>query len=351
MQYLRRAPQTKTQLTEPTKRFAGLDAIRFVCAFTVVMGHLPPFQPLLEPYGRSAVILGKLLRDTINGPAAVIVFFVISGFCIHAPYRTSPRIGLEYFVRRYLRIGIPLGAALLISPYLGIPVADLVKSVLWSLYCELVYYTAYPLLARGARRWGWHVLAALAFVPAFLVGLVWPSPFGDYTVASVWHDTVLGLPCWLLGCLLAERTNFATPSRANIWLWRGLVFAASVLTLELRFHTRVHFDVSLNFFGVVVFFWLARELGYGQKNLPWSWLERAGAWSYSLYVMHPAATRLTTPLFPTLSSGAQWLVRIPLTLSACYLFYLAVEKPSHRLARAAANALRPPVAAHFPPLT
>jgi len=106
----------------------------------------------------------------------------------------------------------------------------------------------------------------------------------------------------------------------------------------------------LNFFGLVVFFWLARELGYAQKHAPWSWLKRAGAWSYSLYVMHPAAGRLTHLLFPTLSSGAQWLLRIPLTLSACYLFYLAVEKPSHRLARAAGSALRPPVSAGIPPL-
>ncbi len=332
------------------RRFAGLDAIRFVCAFTVLMGHMPSFQSFLEPYGHRAVIIGKLLRDTINGPAAVIVFFIISGFCIHAPYRTSPRIGLEYFVRRYLRIGIPLAAALLISPYFGVTVADLVKSVLWSLYCELVYYTAYPLLARAGRRWGWPVLVAIAFVPAFVVGLVWPSPFGDYPTANIWHDTVLGLPCWLMGCLLAERTVFTTPSRAKIWLWRGLVFAASVFTLELRFHTRVHFDVSLNFFGLLVLAWLARELAYGQSRSPWAWLERAGAWSYSLYVMHPAASRLTELLFPTLSSGTHWLIRIPLTLSACYLFYLAIEKPSHRLARAAASALRPPAASSVPPL-
>jgi peptidoglycan/LPS O-acetylase OafA/YrhL len=123
-----------------------------------------------------------------------------------------------------------------------------------------------------------------------------------------------------------------------------------VLTLELRFHTRVHFDVSLNFFAILVFFWLARELGYGQKSPPWSWLERAGAWSYSLYVMHPAASLLSERVLPTVSSGAEWLLRFPLTLGVCYLFYLAVEKPSHRLARAAATALRPPVVARVPPL-
>jgi peptidoglycan/LPS O-acetylase OafA/YrhL len=298
--------------------------------------------------GHPAEVLGKLLRDSINGPAAVIVFFVISGFCIHWPHRTAGRIGLDYFVRRYVRIGVPLCAALLISPNLGIPAADLVKSVLWSLYCELAYYSIYPLLARLARGIGWRALTSVAFVVPFLWAVVWPSHFGNYTEGLL-HNVVFGLPCWLMGCLLAERQSSGTRTSGDIWLWRGAAFLASVATLELRFHTPVHFDLSLNFFGILVFYWLSRELDYYQTRTPWSWLERAGAWSYSLYVMHPAAGQVTAKLFSSWSLGAQWLVRIPMTLGICYLFYLVVEKPSHRLARLAGRALRPPVALGVPP--
>ena len=334
----------------PVKRFAGLDAIRFVCAYVVVTGHSPALLPYMERMGRTAGIVGKLLRDTINGPAAVIVFFVISGFCIHWPYRSGERIGIAYFARRYLRIGIPLCAALLISPFVGIPVSDLVKSVLWSLYCELVYYSIYPLLARAARRVGWRALTAVAFLAAFSWALVWPSPFGSYTTASVFRDSLLGLPCWLMGCMLAERSLPRTPSLGGIWPWRCAVFAASIASLEIHFHTRLHFDLSLNFFGILVYCWLFRELDHCRTNPPWSWLEQAGAWSYSLYVMHPAASRLPTMIFPEWSFGLQWLIRIPLTLGTCYVFYLTVEKPSHRLARVVASRLTRPLAAGVPPL-
>lgn len=338
-------------MTAHAKRFAGLDAIRFVCAYMVMSGHSPSLLPFLKPLGGVAEFSGKLLRDSINGPAAVIVFFLISGFCIHRPYRGDQHLGLEYFVRRYLRIGIPMGAALLISPCFGLPVGDLGKSVLWSLYCELVYYSIYPLLRRAAKRVGWRTLTGLAFGAALAWSIVWPNPSGNYATANVFHASVFGLPCWLMGCLLAERDSYPAPTRGAIWLWRGAVFVASVATLELRFHTRVHFDLSLNFFGILVFYWLSRELGYGQKNLPWSWLERGGAWSYSLYVLHPAAALLPAEIFPSWSLGAQWSIRMPLTFAICYLFYLAVEKPSHRLARFAANAVRPSVAAIAPPFT
>lgn len=330
-------------------RFAGLDAIRFVCAYMVVTSHTPSILPYLQRYGRIAETVGKILRDSVNGPAAVVIFFVISGFCIHFPYRTGQRIGIDYFVRRYLRIGVPLCAALLVSPYFGIPAADLGNSVLWSLYCELVYYSVYPLLARAARRASWRALTAVAFLAALSWAIVSPVPFGNYTTNNLLRSSVVGLPCWLMGCLLADKPP-ATPSTGNIWVWRCAVFIASVATLELRFHSPVHFDVSLNFFAVLVTYWLFRELGHGRMHAPWPWLERAGAWSYSLYVMHPAAGRLPEMLFPNASFGMHWLLRIPLILATCYLFYLAVERPSHRLARLAATSLRRPAAASVPPL-
>jgi peptidoglycan/LPS O-acetylase OafA/YrhL len=337
-------------MTSPARRFVGLDAIRFVCAYMVVSSHTPSILPSLRELGRAAELVGKVLRDTINGPAAVIVFFVISGFCIHWPYRNGERIGLDYFVRRYIRIGVPLGAALLISPFLGVTPADLVESVLWSLHCELIYYTLYPLLSVVAKRVGWRALVAATFAAALLLAIASPTPSGNYSSDDLFHASVLGLPCWLIGCMLAERQSFPIPSAGSIWLWRCAVFIGSIATLELRFHTALHFDVTLNFFAILVGYWLIRELGYGQKNAPWRWLEQAGAWSYSLYVLHPAASLVGVKLFPSWSYTAQWLVRMPLTLGICYLFYRAVERPSHQLARFAASALRAPAVSESAPL-
>jgi peptidoglycan/LPS O-acetylase OafA/YrhL len=325
------------------KRIAGLDAIRFVCAFSVVESHSPGLVAFAERGGRVALLAAKLVRDAFNGPAAVIVFFIISGFCIHWPHRNGKGISADYFLRRYIRIGGPLAAAVLICPWLGIPVADLAKSILWSLYCELIYYTLYPLLLHVAARFGWHRLTAVAFLVAFAWALARPNRDGNYASANAFSASLLGLPCWLMGCVLAERQPLATPSTKNIWLWRSAVYFSSVFVLELRFHSSLHFDLTLNFFGVLCLYWLPRELVYNQTTPPPSWLERAGAWSYSLYVFHVAAIALPGRLFPHWSEAAQWFIRSPLTLAVCYLFYRLFEEPSHRLARAAAAAVRPAV--------
>jgi len=327
------------------QRLAGLDAVRFVCALIVVIGHNPPSWRFLGSAGHGAVLVAKLARDMTSGPAAVIVFFVISGFCIHWPHRgNSQPIGADYFLRRYIRIGAPLGAALLVSPYFGISSGELLGSVLWSLYCELIYYTIYPILLRIATRLSWEHLVVVAFAAATAWVVARPNPSGNYTSASVFSDSVIGLPCWLLGCLMAERKLPAVPSTRKIWLWRALVYCTSILALELRFHSFVHYDLSLNFFGILVMYWLSRELSYHQAKRPWQWLERAGAWSYSLYLFHLAGIELPAKLFRHWSEGAQWVVRTPITLVACYLFYLVFERPSHRLARLAAGAVRPRLA-------
>lgn len=321
------------------KRFAGLDAIRFVCAYTVVMSHSPSSWHFVDKAGSSAVLVAKLIRDLFNGPAAVIVFFVISGFCIHWPHRNSRGVGAEYFVRRYVRIGVPLGTAFLLSPYLGLSPADLTHRVLWSLYCEIVYYSIYPIFLRVALRFGWGPLTVSTFLLALGWAIIHPNRFGNYFSGNVFNDSLLGLPCWLMGCFLAGREFPATPSATRIWLWRIGIFSASILALELRFHTRLHSDLTLNFFGILAACWLPRELSYGERTPPWGWLERAGAWSYSLYIFHLPANELPVRLFPHWSDGAHWILRTPLTLVVCYLFYLLSERPSHRLARWAASAI------------
>jgi len=72
-------------------RVHGLDSLRAVLAFAVVLSHNGLF-PLSPNPGSSAGIgaIAKALYGTsVNGAAAVIAFFVISGFCIHFPYRNG----------------------------------------------------------------------------------------------------------------------------------------------------------------------------------------------------------------------------------------------------------------------
>ena len=88
---------------------------------------------------------------------ADLLFFVISGFCIHYPYRApNTFVLLPFLARRYLRIGIPLAAAVLLAHPFQVNLAIFHNSILWSLVAELIYYSLYPTLRRLKERFGWN---------------------------------------------------------------------------------------------------------------------------------------------------------------------------------------------------
>ena len=94
------------------ERVAGMDSIRFIAALWVAFYHLgfSSTFSITERVSLEQKILGAAVDSLFCGPAAVIVFFVISGFCIHFPYRNG-RKELEagtFLLRRYIRILVPL---------------------------------------------------------------------------------------------------------------------------------------------------------------------------------------------------------------------------------------------------
>lgn len=129
-------------------RIRGLDSIRIICALWVVMGHFggPPITAGVDRTTTAGWLVGGLYNNFWNGPAAVIVFFVISGFCIHYPFSKTLKIPslAGYLSRRYFRIGIPLGTVLILFPVLGFNLDKFNTNILWSLVAELFYYTFYP---------------------------------------------------------------------------------------------------------------------------------------------------------------------------------------------------------------
>ena len=106
-----------------------------------------------------------LVNSAFNGPAAVIVFFVISGFCIHFPNRNGLVVQSWklYYARRYFRTLIPMMAALGLALPLKVPFGLFTDSVLWSLLCEEIYYFLYPALLFLRDRIGWRYLMALSW--------------------------------------------------------------------------------------------------------------------------------------------------------------------------------------------
>ena len=334
------------QVAETEKRvskwFSGIDSIRFVLALVVLLGHLE--NPLVDTLKSSESslkrYLGSFLGISFIGVVAVICFFIISGFVIHYPNRAGISNLKNFYIRRYIRVLIPLVVIALIS----IPFGNPEQGVAWSLYCELIFYTIYPLLA--AIKSSWRSKVIVAFLIAGIVitigafddiasllnrkNLNYDGSYWQFGIGLTW---VIGLPCWLLGVQLAERIDSVKTvvSRSKIYLFRILVFFSSIALMLAQFHFFVTYLVSLTLFSIPFCKWIEYEIQYFKHNKPVKLLESWGKFSYSLYLTHPLAI-LVIPYFIPLTSYS-YIFIVALTILLAFVFYLLLERPSHLLAQ------------------
>jgi peptidoglycan/LPS O-acetylase OafA/YrhL len=339
-------PSSKANPPTTVNRFPVLDAFRFVLAFWVVVGHHGMLQLFGDPAtGPSLWILFKRGWNTIVfGTPAVIVFFVISGFCIHLPFRAAGKIDISrYYLRRYTRILIPVAGALIVYRLAGFHLtlwgehSILWESPLWSLACEEIYYALYPFLRVLRGRFGWNIVLGSSFVIAVIVAATHPHAI-NWHVFGPFGTAMILLPVWLLGALLAEQSDklhTAIPKpRFNIWFWRFLIWQVSWIAEMAHFKFGISYTQTMLWFGVIAYFWIRQELIHAKLTPPNSYLVAVGAWSYSLYLVHPGGLLLFARFhLPDLGAILNWFLVMLTCLAFGYLFYLLVERPSHRLAR------------------
>jgi peptidoglycan/LPS O-acetylase OafA/YrhL len=345
-----------------------IDAIRFLAAFWVLMYHFkPPLFKQLLPHQLS--FLGGALWSGATalfaGPAAVIVFFVISGYCIHAAYHRD--VGLKpvsYYASRFVRIGLPL--VILLCIVQPLPAGqNYLESVLWSLYCEMVYYAVYPLLRPRFRHIGEMIvgctlMAAAMVASVRLVGH--PVCHGCvYETYRVPGTALLYAAGWISGCLIAEMQcnaahfqirgayspltmllrrilNACTLTLAkHLIVLRTVVVAAGAAVMILLSESSlkpamlplITPDITLPVFQFLAVIWVATETATPSQSRIWSTLAACGAWSYSLYLCHKTARALLDVTAFDESSRFAWFVEVALALAISYAFYRVIEKPSH----------------------
>jgi peptidoglycan/LPS O-acetylase OafA/YrhL len=87
-------------------------------------------------------------------------------------------------------------------------------------------------------------------------------------------------------------------------------------------------------FGVLAYFWVRQELINAKTHSPNRLLVAGGAWSYSLYLVHPqSASRYERFHFANLGDLPEWFLAMTLSLLFAFCLYLLVERRSHRFAR------------------
>jgi peptidoglycan/LPS O-acetylase OafA/YrhL len=341
------SPRDRDEITtnpvgEGRQHVSGLDSIRGLCAVWVVFSHLgffPDLAGLFAPHTTCAWIVRGVLSNLFCGVPAVIVFFIVSGFCIHYPHVNNPTVpGVAFLARRLVRIGVPFASAWLLLRWLAPASLGLVL-VQWSLIAEVVYYLLYPLLFRLRQRASWKVWIGLSLLAAVMIMTGQPKAryFQTFGPELTW---AIGLPHWLMGCYLAEnlhgRAAYISPGR--IWTLRLMVWMTASVASVMQFHFSVGYPWTMLAFTPLAVMWIREEICWHSthQNARLAWLAWLGAWSYSIYLLHLAGPDLLRrwglPL--GIRDGTLgWSANLIGALAVCYCFHLLVEKPSHRLAR------------------
>jgi peptidoglycan/LPS O-acetylase OafA/YrhL len=311
---------------------AGIVSIRFVAALWVAFSHGARF-PLeaffVKHYGRVSLISDQFFC----GIMAVVVFFIISGFCIHYPNVNKTSFEARPFlIRRIVRIGIPLAVIVWVSKLLGQSYVDAEDAVLWTIYCEIVYYSIYPLLLALFKHVSIHQAIIGSAVCSGILVLCRPRALYLWQMGAwTW---LYCLPFWLAGALMAERFKRGhIPRKWSIWMWRIPPLIYGVLASDLTTDSRLTVGLvwTMPPFAIYSYLWIRREIEYLGRR-PSKILEALGLASYSTYLVHPIAIHFfQSHLHP--GRTVAWISLILIITFATATFYFVVEKPSHDLAR------------------
>lgn len=363
-----------------------IDVLRGLAAFWVVLFHvrvdlwvgLRDIQSGAVAANAFEKAIAWLSAPMMFGGSGVMLFFVLSGFCVHLPLAGGKRFDWKpYAARRFFRIFPPYLVAIALtlacehlSRALGTAgrVSDwdtVLRSVfmvqnyganagqmagnpsLWSLPVEMELYLVYPLFLGLLRVAGaaktFAVVAAVSVIPA-VFGHQVPVLDGSF------------LPYWLIWCAgawLAEAWKTGALSRPGavhaIVMLFGFAAAAAMHLAEpmlLRNHgiplERSHWlTCHLWAVGYGILLWFVLMNPGLPSRIPaklLSLLVWVGALSYSLYLVHFPLFRLAGDLWQKQAGSKPVNFLIPLVAAVLVvplaaLFYKLVEAPSHRLAR------------------
>jgi peptidoglycan/LPS O-acetylase OafA/YrhL len=343
-------------------RLFQLDSLRGLAAVTVVWNHI-----LLGMSGSPKRWMVELISD---GRAAVVLFFVLSGYVLSLPYwsgRSQP-YGL-YLLRRICRIYLPFAAAAVLSifcayqfrhsslvlnsyfnqtwhtpitsgivvrQFLMVPM-NVFNTAFWSLTYEMQMSVVMPLVCLVMRRTN-PALFTLAFGL-----LVFAHPMNPYRTPQYPVLTYQITFLFVLGAALAHYANFLRKAceAMNHWLWALLAVSGCLYYFTILLERGVPLGNALgmrifliNGLGAAGIILCSLHLQPIARVLKHSLPEYLGRISYSLYLVHG------TVLFALVDllwghMRLRWLGGLIFVAAfvVAHLFCIAVEEPSMRLGK------------------
>jgi peptidoglycan/LPS O-acetylase OafA/YrhL len=328
-------PPFAPEIVTPKTHFVrGIDTLRFWAAIWVVLYHgaAPPIGAL-APASWSGR-LDILARLPFNGNAAVVLFFVISGFCIHIGNVGRPRIApARFWAQRAARIVPPLLAIIVIASLLGPAYSQSLQSVLWSVYCELVYYALYPFMFPLLKHRRSRLYLTLASVTVtFVLSLLHSQAKFLWEIG--WLTWLHCYLFWLIGCYAAiyyqtSSTPIVRAAWSSAWLWRGVAITYSIFATILANFPGIRIGYVWTMPPLAMFCgpWLLIEIAAFRSNVLTKYFERLGLASYTIYLVHKVSITFCN------LNNLPWIATILSTILFTAAFYFFVEKPSHLMSK------------------
>lgn len=358
-------------------RYVQLDSLRGVAACAVVFCHATNVLPGVyddpdQLWWLTQTPLG-LLRA---GHAAVIFFFVLSGFVLTLPFLKGPVSYPSFLARRICRIWIPYATAMVVAVCcaicfypsevtglsrwanrsLALPDASLVADhlllvgtfpngtynpVVWSLVHEMRISLVFPVLVLVLRlgAW-WRVLgAAAALSVASLVVERLPFWVGSNDLLMTLHYAGL----FVLGMVLARDmpkiqacyARIPVWTKALLWLFAFVCYShqAWIFPGSRLQHVPLYRD-GLIAVGVSLFVIFALSPSRFSAWLQGKHFVFLGQISYSVYLFHAVILlSLVHSFFGRVPLGLLWIATVLLTIGIATLAYHVIEVPSIRLGR------------------
>jgi len=354
----------------PLHRLEYIDGVRALAALWVAAHHA--IESSVPETALRVPVLGPVLASLFFGQFPVMVFLMLSGFCLYYPYvkrspdQPKPFTGWRpYLVRRWVRIATPylaIGSMCLVMaaiPALQVGRWEITGPVdagaiashllfvhnlfpqyyskidypMWSIGLEWQLYLVFPLLIAAFRRRGGVIVTAALLLVALAIRASYrhlPPLAGSMLHEGPFSYLEIFAAGMVAATLTARRKEVA-PS----WLLAGIAVAGFAAVRFGSGNGIVH-DVATSAAAFCILLLAADPNGRTNRFLSARWLVRIGVFSYSLYLVHaPVLHLLWFALRPlNLSAEATFavlaLVGLPLAVVASYGFHCVFERPFMR---------------------
>lgn len=368
-------PRRRTGLTsvgpDARLRVHSLDGLRGAAALAVVAFHVVDYVVL--PQALLSAWLMSPFGILINGPGAVHLFFVLSGFVLALTMSrdAGPASVPRFYVRRLFRIQPPYAFAVLFAwvtsigfpvvgglarymaagtPCFHIPAHLLPRAMLlpsmafgqlpvgWSLQVELVMSAGFPILWLLGRR-------VHSVVPLVLGIAAFWNVDPRWRVIAFSFDFTLGLALFLERDRVARWIAYLPRAAMGPWVVAGIMllqipFAITysergAAVLEQSHSTAAITLMSLGSGMLIV---AAQHFPLFRNWLEWPWARYFGRISYSLYLLHMpvlvfAICRFTGQRLHWAAGLVLFGVVLVVSIGLAELAWRWIEEPSIRAGR------------------